>query len=125
MFRLVDIAAVIRIAMAVLGLAGLATSLFAFSRVAAIKGSLEAVKATLETVSLGNAELRRTNDDLRAELATERKERDAERATASAKLARLEGQMELLTGHLGEQIAAAVIRALPSGSLPHTDPTRG
>lgn len=73
-----------------------------------------ATKATLDAVILGNEELRKLNDDLRAELSAEKLLRVEDKAQARAEIARLEGQMQLLTGHLGEQIAAAVVRALPA-----------
>lgn len=73
-----------------------------------------AIKATLDTVIVGNDELRKLNDELRAELAAEKMLRVEDKAQARAEYARLEGQMQLLTGHLGEQIAAAVVRALPA-----------
>lgn len=95
---------------AALGLALTACSVvaagWAISRAASIK-------VTLDTVILGNEELRKLNDDLRTELAAEKLLRVEDRAQARAEIARLEGQMQLLTGHLGEQIAAAVVRALP------------
>lgn len=72
-----------------------------------------AIKSTLDTVIVGNNELRTLNDELRAELAAEKALRVEDKAQARAEIARLEGQMQLLTGHLGEQIAAAVVRALP------------
>jgi regulator of replication initiation timing len=75
-----------------------------------------AIKATLETVILGNDELRKTNDDLRQELAQERANRAADHAEHKAKMARLEGQMQMLTGHLGEQIATAVTAAISRNS---------
>lgn len=73
-----------------------------FYRVATVRGTVDALRATLETVTIGNTELRKVNDDLRAELAAAHKD-----------FARIEGQMQMLTGHLGEQIAAAVVAALP------------
>lgn len=72
-----------------------------------------AIKATLDTVIVGNSELRTLNEELRAELVAEKALRVEDKAHARAEIARLEGQMQLLTGHLGEQIAAAVVRSLP------------
>lgn len=82
--------------------ASLLAGAVAFYRVAAVRGTVDALRATLETVTLGNDELRKVNDDLRRELGEAHKD-----------FARLEGQLQMLTGHLGGQIAAAVIAALP------------
>ncbi len=77
----------------------------AFVRGISIKASVVALQSTLEAVTQGNEELRKVNDDLRKEL--------TEAKTAHA---RLEGQMQILTSHLGEQIAQAVVRALPDAA---------
>ncbi|MDO8391068.1 MAG: hypothetical protein Q7V57_11310 [Actinomycetota bacterium] len=71
------------------------------------------IKTTLDVVILGNEELRKINDDLRHELAAEKLLRVEDKAQARAEIARLEGQLQVLTGHLGESIAAAVVRSLP------------
>jgi hypothetical protein len=74
------------------------------------------IKQTLDTVILGNNELRRVNDDLRAELAHERLQRVEDKAQARAEIARLEGQLQVLTGHMGDTIAAAVVHAMSNRS---------
>jgi len=71
------------------------------------------IKQTLDTVILGNDELRKVNDDLRHELADEKLLRVEDKAQARAEIARLEGKLQVLTAQLGDQIAAAVVRAMP------------
>lgn len=72
-----------------------------------------ALKSTLELVILGNEELRHANDDLRVKLTEAEEARAKDRAEHGREIARLEGQMQILSGHLGDRIAEAVVAALP------------
>lgn len=78
------------------------------------------IKQTLDTVILGNDELRKVNDDLRHELAAEKLQRVDDKAQARAEIARLEGKLQVITAQLGDQIAQAVVRALPDRTSTRT-----